>query len=110
MSLTNFFGDVFHARFNSAWQRIKDEFGNDIAPALEAWIKKFLTDEGKLLLNSSIQFAQDVASGKSMQDAGTALVTQMASQGITVLETDAMDAIRTQLSAIQGSSNASVGN
>lgn len=101
MSLLNFFNDLFHANFGNAWSRFSDFFGNDLSPALEAWVKKFATDEGKLLLNTAEIFAQQVLSGTAIKDAAAALITQLATTGVTIAENDALDAIRTQLSSIQ---------
>ena len=102
MSLSNFFNDLFHANFTNAWARFQDFFGGTLEPALEAWVKKFATDEGKLLLSQAETFAVAVAGGQSIKDAATALISQLASQGLTIAENDALDAIRTQLSALKG--------
>ena len=85
---------------------IKTEFGV-IEPALEAWIKKFASDEGKVLLSAALTAAQEVAAGKSIQQAGTDLVATLAAQGQQVALTDALDAIRTQVSYLQTTTAAS---
>jgi hypothetical protein len=91
--------------FERAWEFIKSlltGFWNKDGPAITAWVEKFASDEGKLLLATALTSAQAVFSKQTtMQDAGAALVKTMETQGVTVAENDALDAIRTQLNYVQ---------
>lgn len=79
------------------WNKISAWFSHEV-PALEAWVSKFLTDEGHVLLVAAEAAALDVLNGKSIKEAADGIALYLKGQGIKVALNDVLDAIRTQLS------------
>ena len=92
--------------FERAWTwlcSLLEHFWETNAPALEAWLKQFATDEGKVVLNDALVYGPQIASGQiTITDAAAKLMADLIAKGMT--ETDALktivfNALRTQANA-----------
>lgn len=83
-------------------------WSEDLAPAIEIFLKPMATDEGKLALTLAVSFAQEIAGGKSFSDAGKDFIDAAASQGLTVAENDLLNMLRVQVNAINQTPAAAV--
>lgn len=91
MSLANLLGDLFSGNFTSVEARLKD-WWDGLSPGLQAFVKKVETDEGKILQGLVITAAKDVLAGglttASFVAAAKDVGSQLASQNITMAQTD----------------------
>lgn len=92
--------------FERLWSWLSDllaHFWDSEAPALEAWLKQFANDEGKIILADAATYGPQILSGSiSITDAATKLGSDLAAKGITDagnLSETIFNALRTQTNA-----------
>ncbi len=112
MSVANLIKDILEGNFTSAEQRIKD-WWSGVAPAIQNFLAKVESDEGKILTGLAQTAAQDVISGglttASFVAAALDVESKLVAQEIALARTDIFAALNMAVSFLQGQNSDSTG-
>ena len=111
MSLSNLRKDVFTGNFTNAEARLKD-WWNGVSPAIQSFIQKVETDEGKILQGLVRVAAQEVIAGglttASFVAAAKDVGNKLLEQNITMAQTDVFAALNAAVSYVQAQNTAPI--